>query len=92
MLLNWLLGYKMLHMSQFFLQHGKFTHSFSSSDFSFDRTSLSRRDFGLRNATRGGFGSTDFNKNDKLCAFPTVIKQWICRNSCTWAHDVRCLL
>ena len=64
MLLNWLLGYKMLHMSQFFLRHGKFPRSFSPSDFSFDRISLSRRDFGLRNTTCGGFGSTDFNKGD----------------------------
>ena len=28
-LLNWLLGYKMLHMSQFFQQHGKCLHSLS---------------------------------------------------------------
>ena len=28
-LLNWLLGYKMLHMSQFFQQHGKCHHSLS---------------------------------------------------------------
>ena len=54
----------MLHMSQYFLQRGKFPRFFSSSDFSFDRTSLSRRNFGLQNATRGGFGSTDFNKGD----------------------------
>ena len=61
-LLNWLLGYKMCHMSQFLLQHGKFPSSFWSSGFRFDQISLSRRGFGLRNATRGSFGSTDFSK------------------------------
>ena len=51
-------------MSHFFLQHGKFPCSFLSSDFSFERTSLSQRDFGLWNATHGGFGSNEFNKDD----------------------------
>ena len=51
-------------MSHFFLQNGKFPRSFPSSDFSFDQTRLPRRDFGLRNTTRGGFGSTNFNKGN----------------------------
>ena len=54
----------MLHMSQFLLQQRKFPRFFSTSDFSFNRASLSGGDFVLRNLTRGGFGCTYFHKDD----------------------------
>ena len=48
-------------MSQFLLPQIKIPLSSSQSGLSFERTSLSPKVLGLRNATRGGFGKMAFN-------------------------------
>ena len=52
---------KILQMSQFLLPQIKIPLSSSQSGLSFERTSLSPKVLGLRNATRGGFGKMAFN-------------------------------